>query len=144
MRWHHPTVIEAAAQFNDLVYVCAPAPLQLGIAAGLAELSSEFYTEIAEEHEEKRDLFCGVLERIGLKPAIPQGSYYVMADVSALPGADDREKAMYILEKTGVASVPGRAFYHDESGRDLVRFCFAKEMDVLEDACRRLEKLRIS
>lgn len=135
-------VIEAAAQFNDLVYVCAPAPLQLGIAKGLAELPIEFYTKIAEEHEKKRDRFCGVLEQIGLKPAIPQGSYYVMADVSHIPGNDDREKALYILEKTGVASVPGRAFYHDDSGKNLVRFCFAKELDILEDACRRLGKLR--
>jgi len=138
-----PEVIEVAAQFNDLVYVCAPAPLQLGVAAGLAELPREFYQEIAREHEEKRNRFCGVLENIGLKPAIPQGSYYVMADVSAIPGNDDREKALYILEKIGVASVPGRAFYHDESGRNLVRFCFAKEFDVLEDACNRLEKLKI-
>jgi aminotransferase len=135
-------VIEAASQFNDLVYVCAPAPLQLGIAAGLAELPKEFYTKIADEHQEKRNLFCGVLEQIGLNPAVPEGSYYVMADVSRIPGNDDREKAMYILERTGVASVPGRAFYHDERCKKLVRFCFAKEFDVLEDACQRLEKLK--
>jgi len=137
-----PEVIEAAAQFNDLVYVCAPAPLQLGVAQGLAELPFEFYQKIAEEHEEKRNRFCAVLEEIGLKPAVPQGAYYVMADVTHIPGNDDREKALYILEKTGVASVPGRAFYHDESGKNLVRFCFAKEPVVLEDACYRLEKLK--
>lgn len=136
-----PHVIEAAARFNDLVYVCAPAPLQMGIAQGLVELPQEFYAKIAAEHEEKRDKFCEVLDRIGLTPAIPQGSYYVMTDVSAIPGADDREKALFILEQTGVASVPGRAFYHDESGKNLVRFCFAKEPDVLDDACKRLEKL---
>lgn len=134
-------VIEVASQFNDLVYVCAPAPLQLGVAAGLAELPTEFYKKISEEHEEKRDLFCSVLKQIGLNPAIPQGSYYVMADVSSIPGNDDREKALFILEHTGVASVPGRAFYHDESGKNMVRFCFAKELNVLEDACQRLEKL---
>lgn len=134
-------VIEAAAQFNDLVYVCAPAPLQLGVTAGLAELSVEFYEKIAADHEEKRDQFCEILKQKGLQPAVPQGAYYVMADVSKVPGDDDREKAMYILEQTGVASVPGRAFYHDDSGKNLVRFCFAKEFDVLTDACRRLEKL---
>lgn len=133
-------VIEAAAQFNDLVYVCAPAPLQLGVAKGLAELPLEFYNNIAQEHEEKRDLFCGVLKKIGLRPSVPQGAYYVMADVSRVPGTDDLEKALYILEKTGVASVPGRAFYHNESGKDLVRFCFAKKQHVLEDACGRLEQ----
>jgi aminotransferase len=134
-------VIDAAARFNDLVYVCAPAPLQLGVAAGLAELPVQFYKNIADEHQEKRNRFCSVLEQIGLNPAVPQGSYYVMADVSGIPGNDDREKALYILKRTGVASVPGRAFYHDECGKNLVRFCFAKEVDILEDACRRLEKL---
>ena len=48
---------------------------------------------------------------------------------------------MYILRKTGVASVPGSAFYHDGGGDDLVRFCFAKEQTVLDDACRRLKEL---
>ncbi|MCK5071029.1 MAG: pyridoxal phosphate-dependent aminotransferase [Desulfocapsa sp.] len=135
-------VIAAAAQFNDLVYVCAPAPLQLGVTAGLAELPVEFYEKIAAEHQEKRDRFCEILEQKGLKPAIPEGAYYVMADVSNIPGKDDREKAMFILEKTGVASVPGRAFYHDDSGKNLVRFCFAKESDVLDDACERLKNLK--
>ena len=49
---------------------------------------------------------------------------------------------MYILRKSGVASVPGGAFYHDKSGEELVRFCFAKEDAVLEEACRRLQILR--
>jgi aminotransferase len=49
---------------------------------------------------------------------------------------------MYLLEKTGVACVPGSAFYHDDSGENLARFCFAKEDDVLEDACSRLELLK--
>jgi len=37
--------------------------------------------------------------------------------------------------------VPGTAFYHDAAGENLVRFCFAKEDEVLDEACRRLESL---
>ena len=48
---------------------------------------------------------------------------------------------MNLLRKTGVACVPGEAFYHDEAGEDLARFCFAKEDNVLDEACRRLESL---
>ena len=48
---------------------------------------------------------------------------------------------MYLLRKTGVACVPGEAFYHDDSGEDLARFCFAKDDPVLDKACRRLESL---
>lgn len=66
----------------------------------------------------------------------------MLADVSSLPGNDSKERALYLLEKTGVASVPGQEFFKGEEGETIVRFCFAKEDDVLEDACRRLQALK--
>ena len=81
------------------------------------------------------------LRDAGLTPSIPQGAYYVMTDVSTVAGNDDLEKAMEILEKTGVASVPGRAFYHDDAGKNMVRFCYSKPLDVLEEAAERIRKL---
>jgi len=131
-------VIAAAAQFNDLIYVCAPAPLQMGAAEGLLALEDKFYRQVAAEHQAKRDRFCGVLQQVGLEPIVPQGAYYVLADISALPGKDDRQKALALLQRSGVASVPGRAFYHDDGGARLVRFCFAKREAELEEACTRL------
>ncbi len=135
-------VIEAMAQYNDLIYVCAPAPLQIGAAAGLEKLGNEYYAELSRIHQYKRDLFCDALRDAGLVPSVPRGAYYVMTDVSSVEGSDDFEKAMKILQSTGVASVPGRAFYHDDAGRNLVRFCYSKPLDVLEDAARRIRKLR--
>ena len=136
------SVIEAMAQLNDLIYVCAPAPLQIGAAVGLEELGDEYYTSLARIHEHKRDLFCEALRDAGLTPSVPVGAYYVMTDVSSVVGKDDFEKAMAILEKTGVASVPGRAFYHDDAGKNMVRFCYSKPLDVLEEAVKRMHKLR--
>jgi aminotransferase len=135
-------VIEAMAQLNDLIYVCAPAPLQIGAAEGLEKLGDDYYIELARLHERKRDLFCDALKDAGLNPSVPTGAYYVMCDVSSVPGGDDRAKALHILEKTGVACVPGRAFYHDGSGANMVRFCYSKPLEVLEDAARRIRKLR--
>ncbi|AFV96533.1 MULTISPECIES: pyridoxal phosphate-dependent aminotransferase [unclassified Sulfuricurvum] len=135
------SVIEAMAQLNDLIYVCAPAPLQIGAAVGLESLGDEYYIELARLHQVKRDLFCDALRDAGLNPSIPSGAYYVMTDVSSVAGNDDFEKAMAILEKTGVASVPGRAFYHDDSGKNMVRFCYSKPMDVLEEAVERIRLL---
>lgn len=126
---------------NDLVYVCAPAPLQLGVAAGINELDESFYSDLRDEFDRKRDLICSTLDSIGLKPCVPQGAYYVMADVSRLPGATSKEKAMFLLRKTGVASVPGSAFYHAAGGEHLVRFCYAKTDAELAEACARLRRL---
>jgi len=135
------SVIEAMAQLNDLIYVCAPAPLQIGAAVGLEKLGDSYYTELARIHEHKRDLFCSALRDVGLTPSIPRGAYYVMTDVSSVVGKDDFEKAMAILERTGVASVPGRAFYHDDAGHNMVRFCYSKPLDVLEEAAERIRRL---
>jgi aminotransferase len=126
--------------FNDLVYVCAPAPLQIGVAKGLMELEPVYYTRLSREYQDKRDRFCGVLSSAGLEPYIPQGAYYVLADVSKIAGQTSKERAMNLLRETGVASVPGEAFYHDDAGETLVRFCFAKEDAIIDEACRRIEQ----
>jgi aminotransferase len=133
---------EAIGNFSDLVYVCAPTPLQMGAAAGVIELDDEYFVKLAATYRKKRERLCNALSEIGLPPCVPQGAYYVLADVSSLPGNDSKERAMYLLGQTGVASVPGQSFFKGEAGESIVRFCFAKEDDVIEDACRRLELLR--
>lgn len=128
---------------NDLFYVCAPTPLQHGVARGMAQMDESYYRGLSEIYEKKRDFFCGVLDEIGLKAHWPQGAYYVLADITGLePCKNDREASMFILEQVGVASVPGTAFFQSETGQKLIRFCYAKEMSVLEEACERLGKLR--
>jgi aminotransferase len=127
--------------FNDLVYVCAPAPLQIGVARGLEALGTDYYEGLSREYAGKRDRVCGALEKAGLHPHVPQGAYYILADISGLQRKKSKEKAMYLLERTGVASVPGEAFYDGDGGENLARFCFAKEDSVLEEACRRILSL---
>ena len=135
---------QAIGFFNDLVYVCAPSPLQMGVAAGIMKLGNDYYERLSRDFKTKRSMICDALNVAGLKPYIPQGSYYVLADISNVPGNSSKEKALYILHKTGVASVPGNAFYHDDGGENLARFCFAKENHILEEACERIQKLRIT
>ncbi|MDX1480293.1 MAG: pyridoxal phosphate-dependent aminotransferase [Woeseiaceae bacterium] len=132
-------VAQAIGNFSDLVYVCAPTPLQLGAAAGLVSLDDDYFTELADKYRAKRDRLCATLSDVGLTPCIPQGAYYVLADTSGLPGRTGTERAMYLLETTGVAAVPGQTFFTGSEGHGMVRFCFAKEDDVIDEACRRLE-----
>jgi aminotransferase len=132
---------QAIGAMNDLLYVCAPAPLQYGVAVGIDELPRSFYEELSRDYQGKRDRFCRSLAKAGLPPSVPQGAYYVLADVSRLPGATSKERAMHLLDKTGVAGVPGEAFFEGETGKRFMRFCFAKTDSVLDEACRRIEKL---
>lgn len=128
---------EAAGQFNDLVYICPPSPFQAGVAAGIAEIKDDFYQNTRTSYEKKRDMLCTALDRAGLTPYIPEGSYYVLADTTRVPGETALEKTMHILEKTNVGSVPGSAFY-ENGGTNLARFCFARKDEILEKACMQL------
>jgi len=135
-------LIDAASAFNDLVYVCPPAPLQNGVLKGLDELPRSYYTEVAKEHQSKRDKFIKALNDAGLKAEYVKGAYYVLADISKLEGKDDKEKVVTLLDKTGIAAVPARAFYQDSKGINLARFCFSKKEEELDIAIERLKKLQ--
>jgi aminotransferase len=141
VRW-----MAAMAYFHDLTYVCAPSAFQHGAAAGLEQLPPSFYTEIARSHQSKRGRIVSALTDAGLTPTIPAGAYYVLADASRLPGSTAAEKARFLLAATGVASVAGSAFFRTrpdgrKHGDNLLRFCFAKKDDDLDDAFARLRKL---
>src|SRR5258708_17967526 len=86
---------------RDLGYVCAPAPLQAGVAAGLRELQADFYAGLGVEYARKRKLICDTLASIGLTPFVPQGAYYVLADASSLPCKTSTEKAMHHYPTAG-------------------------------------------
>jgi len=134
---------ETIGYINDLIYVCAPSPLQYGVAKGISELPYDFYLSIQERFIKKRDMLCSILNEIGIEPYTPSGAYYILANVSNVPGISSKDKAMYILHNCKVASVPGMAFYHNNGGDNLVRFCFAKDDDELSMACEKLLKLRL-
>lgn len=131
----------AVGYFHDLTYVCAPSALQHGAAAGLEQLPPEFYTQLAADHQSKRERMLAALRHAGMEPSVPAGAYYVLARASNLPGETSAQKARHLLAATGVAAVAGSAFFRPGRGEDLLRFCFAKKDHDLDEACARLRKL---
>ena len=131
----------AIGAMNDLLYVCAPTPLQVGVAVGIEELPDSYYRNLACDYQRKRNRFCQALAKAGLTPSIPQGAYYVLADTSRLPGTTGKERAMFLLDTMGLAGVPGEAFFSGAEGRQFIRFSYAKIDSDIDDACRRLARL---
>ncbi|MFZ4699002.1 MAG: pyridoxal phosphate-dependent aminotransferase [Candidatus Methylumidiphilus sp.] len=137
-----PALARAINLVNDLLYVCAPTPLQYGVAKGLAESGPAYFEHLSSVYQLKRDIICEGLAQAGLNPLIPQGAYYVLAEIGHLGYADAKTAALALLEQTGVAGIPGTAFFHGEPGNSLIRFCFAKDDDSLAEAARRLQRFR--
>lgn len=126
---------------HDLFYVCAPTPLQHGAAEGFRAPES-FFEELASGYSRKREAICAALSASGLAPIVPQGAYYVLADVSLLGFTSARAAASALLAEAGVATIPGTAFFRGAEGERFVRVCYAKEDEVLAEACRRLRTFR--
>ncbi len=125
---------------NDLFAICAPTPLQWGVARAL-EIGDDYYRNMAADYQKKRDMLAEALEEAGFKPSVPQGSYYMLAEIPK-EFRDDREAAQTLLESAKVASVPGTAFFAAEQGKRMLRFCFAKDFASLEEACKRVRAFR--
>jgi aminotransferase len=131
----------AMAYFHDLTYVCAPSAFQHGAAAGLERLPRSFYTQIAIDHQSKRERMLSALRDAGFEPSVPAGAYYVLANAGRLAGETAAQKARNLMAATGVASVAGSAFFRPGRGGTLLRFCFAKQDHELDEACARLRRL---
>ncbi|MBV8856997.1 MAG: aminotransferase class I/II-fold pyridoxal phosphate-dependent enzyme [Acidobacteria bacterium] len=135
-------VTSAVRKVHDFLTVGAAAPLQRAGAYAL-RMPPEYYEELGREYLRRRDLLLPVLEDVGFKIFQPDGAYYVMTDISAFGFADDVEFTRHLIQKVGVACVPGSSFYsRPELGARQVRFCFCKKDETLEAAADRLRKLQ--
>lgn len=127
---------------NDLTVICAPAPLQYGLAAALP-MPDAYYSDMLADYAAKRTQIVDTLRACGFRADPPEGAYYVLADLgdrAGTPGfGSAAEAAQTLIEVAGVASVPGPSFFADPADGDrLLRFCYAKEAEVLDQACRQL------
>jgi aspartate/methionine/tyrosine aminotransferase len=126
---------------HDFLTVAAPTPLQVAGVRALG-LPDDYYEGVRAEYEDRRALMLKALAETGFEASPPRGAYYVMADVSHLGLGSDVETAMHMVERGGVAVVPGSSFFsRPDLGRHLVRFAFCKRLETLEAAAERLRAL---
>ena len=143
-------------------------PLCAAVAGALEEASqpeSQFFEKVVAGYKHRRDLLIGILEDCGLKAVVPQGSYFVMADISKIPSGvfeevgsvpdiegaptdvqKDWKFARWLVKEVGVGCVPCTAFASKESApffSNFVRFAFCKkEEDIVEAGKRLRDKLK--
>lgn len=137
-----PPITNAIRKVHDFLTVGAPAPLQEAGAAALS-LPPSYYRELADRYRMRRDHLIPALEKAGFRCYRPRGAYYVMTDISAFGFDNDVQFATHLVKEVGIACVPGSSFYkHSKDGSQQVRFAFCKRPETLDEAARRLEKLK--
>jgi len=134
-----PDLADSIRKVHDFLTVNSPAPLQQAAVLALAA-DNNFYCELRHSYQQRRDYLLQVLRDTGFRPFVPRGAYYVMADISAFGESDDVAFSLKLLQKGGVAAVPGSSFFEDPAhGGLLIRFCFCKKYETLEEAGKRLQ-----
>ena len=137
-----PSLTSGIRKVHDFLTVGAAHPLQIAIAAAL-ELSPPFYVELLGDYRERRDAIVLGLQECGFEATAPDGAYYVMAGIAAFGFDDDTAMARHLIEKVGVATVPGSSFFHDSSeGRGHLRFSFPKRIETIERGVQALRAIR--
>jgi len=137
-----PEITQAVRKMHDFLTVGAAAPLQqAGITA--LRLPDEYYQKLQADYLKRRDRLLAALEEAGFKCFKPYGAYYIMTDISGFGFRDDVEFTRHLIQNVGVAAVPGSSFYsRTELGSRQVRFTFCKKDATLDEAARRLMKLK--
>jgi aminotransferase len=139
-----PDASTSIRKVHDFLTVGAAAPLQQAGAIAL-ELPQSYYQKLAESYLGKRDRMLGILDKAGFRCFKPAGAYYIMTDISDFGFPNDLSFSRYLVEKIGIAVVPGSSFYDDPSqGASQVRFTFCKRESTLAACAEKLSKLRPS
>ena len=130
-------IIDAMMKIHQYGIMSAPTISQ---AAGVEamDLGDVDVSRMRGEYRRRRDYLVRELNALGLKTAMPQGAFYVFADVSST-GLSDEDFALKLLKEGGVAAVPGSAF--GGSGRGYLRLSYATSLAKIEEAVRRMAKV---
>ncbi len=139
-----PEAMVAGAQAaHQFVTFASAAPLQHAVAVALESFRDDFYVELRQEFQQRRDFLVDVLREVGFDVAVPRGTYFILAAFSRVGAGDDRAFANHLVSSCGVATIPPSVFYraHPEEGSRLLRFAFCKKMETLRLAAERLRRV---
>jgi aspartate/methionine/tyrosine aminotransferase len=132
---------DSIRKVHDFLTVGAAAPLQQAGVVAL-NLPDSYYEKLSLEYQKRRDLLLERLGQAGFRCFRPSGAYYIMTDISGFGFADDVSFVRHLIEKAGVAAVPGSSFFsNSNAGATLIRFCFCKKYETLEEAGSRLRRI---
>ncbi len=139
------SIAQRIRKVHDFLTVGAPTPFQHAAAFALT-FPEEYYVKLRAHYEDARKFLFDLLQKVGFQCSHPKGAYYIIADVknlmNKLGANDDFSFSRKLIERTGVATVPGTSFYSKSNkGKTQVRFCFCKKWETLYAVEKALGKL---
>ncbi|KAJ3815298.1 pyridoxal phosphate-dependent transferase [Lentinula aff. lateritia] len=152
-------IIRPTLAASTRIVFCSNSPLQEAAAAGLEQVQERnFFQTQTAEYAERRKVLTDCFDTLGLPYTNPEGSYFILLDISRVKFPDDYafpqsvlgrgrdfKACWFIALEVGVSSIPVSEFYcveHANIGEVYARFSFCKDVDTLRHASERLQKLK--
>jgi aspartate/methionine/tyrosine aminotransferase len=137
-----PALLQPITRAHQFLTFTTPPALQAGVACGLGK-EDGWFAGMRAGYQRSRDLLAAALGAAGFVVLPSQSTYFLCVDLAASGIAmDDREFCLRAVAEAGVAAIPVSSFYAEDAPRNVVRLCFAKQDDVLDEAARRLAAFR--
>lgn len=153
------SIIQPTLAASTRIVFCTNSPLQEAAASGLEQAKNRKFFEIQRaEYEERRKILCDAFNDLGLKYTLPEGSYFILLDISRVDFPEDYpfpesvlgrgrdfRACWFIATEVGVSSIPVSEFYceeHANIGEAYARFAFCKDVDTLRAAAKRFRQLK--
>jgi methionine aminotransferase len=124
-------------RIHQFVNFSTNSPMQYAIADFLRDCP-QHHLELGAFYQEKRDLFIALMSTSKFSMVPSSGTYFQLADYSAISDEPDTEFAARLTREHKVAVIPISVFYKDAPRQNVVRFCFAKHDDTLKEAAEKL------
>ncbi len=139
-----PALLATIAKAHQFVTFTTPPMLQAAVASGLRN-DDVYFSGLSSDLETRRNLLADGLSAAGFGVMLPEGTYFLNADIRPTGFEEDDVAFCQLMTKeAGVTMLPVSAFYiESEHGeplpRHFVRFCFSKKPDILSSACDKLQ-----
>lgn len=114
-------------------------PSQVAMATFLR--NKDTYLTLSGFLQQKRDYFLQLMQSTRFTMLDSKGSYFICAQYDRISNESDKDFAIRITKEFGVAVIPVSAFYQQGTDNKVVRFCFCKKEETLEQAVERLSKI---
>jgi methionine transaminase len=114
-------------------------PAQHALAAYLQ--LPEPYLKLGNQLQQKRDFFAELMQQTKFTPLASYGSYFQIYSYANISDMPEKQMAVHLVEKYGVATIPVSAFYKNKVNNKVLRFCFAKQTQTLQAAAERLMQI---
>ena len=137
-----PPLTQVLAKAHQFLTFTTPPNLQAAVAWGLAN-SDDWFAAMPIDLARSRDRLAGALRREGFTVLDSAGTYFLNVDLAASGVAEnDRDFCLRAVGEAGVAAIPVSAFYETDPVTTIVRLCFSKRDETLDEGARRLAKAR--